>query len=208
MTARALPAQAPIDDAAWYFHRLWHGLEGWACICVGHNGYYNPAGAYKWGQGGFTQHFYRWPKQRRDLYRFAVDNGQRHDVYAAVALRTQRNREASNAAPSRYLWADIDQEWTDRHQTIWSALRTPGSFAVTSGSGTHRHLYLRLAEPVARDELERLNERLAHKLGGDAKHDAAAVLRVPGTSNRKPVARGQHAASVHVVDLAPREVAQ
>jgi hypothetical protein len=57
---------------------------------------------------------------------------------------------------------------------------------VASGSPRSFHVYLPLAEvPEDVEELELLNRRLARFLGGDVKHDASAVLRLPGTWNRK-----------------------
>jgi hypothetical protein len=57
---------------------------------------------------------------------------------------------------------------------------------VASGSPRSWHVYLLLAEaPEDVGDLEHLNRRLARYLEADAKHDASAVLRLPGTFNRK-----------------------
>jgi hypothetical protein len=57
---------------------------------------------------------------------------------------------------------------------------------VASGSTRSFHVYLRLAEvPEDVEELELVNRRLARYLSTDVKHDASAVLRLPGTVNRK-----------------------
>ena len=51
--------------------------------------------------------------------------------------------------------------------------------------GRGRHVYLHLQETLEPAEIERWNQRLALALGADAKWDAAAVLRLPGTFNHK-----------------------
>jgi CHC2 zinc finger len=51
---------------------------------------------------------------------------------------------------------------------------------------TNCHAYWPLTEPLAADEIERANRRLAHALGADvASADAARILRVPGTFSHK-----------------------
>jgi hypothetical protein len=57
---------------------------------------------------------------------------------------------------------------------------------VASGTGSNCHAYWPLTKPLARDELERANRRLAHALGADpASADAARILRVPATYSHK-----------------------
>ena len=71
---------------------------------------------------------------------------------------------------------------------------------IASGSGSNCHAYWPLTEPLARDELERANRRLAHALGADpASADAARILRVPGTLSHKhdPPTRGRRAPARH-----------
>ena len=62
------------------------------------------------------------------------------------------------------------------------------------GHAANCHAYWPLTEPLARDEVERANRRLAHALGADpASADAARILRVPGTLSHKhePPTRGR-----------------
>jgi hypothetical protein len=106
----------------------------------------------------------------------------RADVYVAVALRSERRRRKTTAIPGPWAWADLDvasDEALDR-------LALLGAMVVASGSPRSFHIYLPLAEvPEDVEELEVLNRRLARFLSADVKHDAAAVLRLPGTFNRK-----------------------
>ena len=60
------------------------------------------------------------------------------------------------------------------------------AIVIGSGTGGNCHAYWLLTAPLARDELERANRRLAHALGADpASADAARILRVPGTFSHK-----------------------
>ena len=57
---------------------------------------------------------------------------------------------------------------------------------IASGTGRNRHAFWPLTEPLAADEVERGNRRLAHALGADpASADAARILRVPATYSHK-----------------------
>ena len=65
------------------------------------------------------------------------------------------------------------------------------SIVIASGTGGNCHAYWPLSEPLARDELERANRRLAQALGADpASADAARILRVPGTVRTSTAADG------------------
>jgi hypothetical protein len=60
------------------------------------------------------------------------------------------------------------------------------SIVIASGTATNCHAYWPLIEPLARDEVERANRRLAHALGADPNSaDAARILRVPHTWSHK-----------------------
>jgi hypothetical protein len=81
------------------------------------------------------------------------------------------------------LWADCDGE----HAIAALAEFEPvPAIVIASGTGSNCHAYWPLTAPVARDELERANRRLAHALGADhASADSARILRVPGTLSHK-----------------------
>jgi hypothetical protein len=81
------------------------------------------------------------------------------------------------------LWADCDGE---QAVAALERFEPAPSIVVASGTGGNCHAYWPLSEPLARDELERANRRLAHALGADpASADAARILRVPATRSHK-----------------------
>lgn len=158
-----------IDQAARFVDALWSEGLGWACLAT-------------LDAGRWAESYWRWPAERDDLLAHAAKAASGADVYVTPALRSQRRRTKATAIPGPWLWADLDvapEETVDR-------LALLGAMTVASGSPRSWHVYVPLAEvPAAVEELEHLNRRLARFLGGDAKHDAAAVLRLPGTYNRK-----------------------
>src|SRR5215213_4346014 len=113
----------------------------------------------------------------------AVALGRRTDVYVGCAPRTRRHGGRDAVKRAFVLWADCDGE-----QAVAALAEFEPAPAIVIGSGTasNCHAYWPLAEPLARDELERANRRLAHALGADpASADAARILRVPETLSHK-----------------------
>lgn len=123
------------------------------------------------------------PTHLRGLATRAVMLGRRTDVYVGCAPRTRRHGGRDAVTHAHALWADCDGD------TAVDALRAfepAASVVIASGSGSNRHAYWLLTEPLDRDEVERGNRRLAHALGADpASADAARILRVPSTSSFK-----------------------
>jgi hypothetical protein len=119
----------------------------------------------------------------RALATRAIALGRRTDVYVSCAPRTRRHGGRDAVKRAFVLWADCDGE----HAV--EALRDfepAPSIAIASGTGRNCHAYWLLTHPLARDEVERANRRLAHALGADAASaDAARILRVPGTCSHK-----------------------
>jgi hypothetical protein len=190
---------APIDQAAEYCWRLWSDLEGFACLCQGVDPYVDPAGKYK--HRDFRPEFFRWPKERVRLYKRAIaladSKSPPVDVYVAPALRDRPRRTAETALPARFLWADVDGDWTAGRQASFTCIAGPGSFIVSSGRG--HHAYIKVERPVEPDQLVQMNQHLGRILHADAKHDAAAVLRLLGSWNWKPtVFKGWHPAYVWI----------
>jgi hypothetical protein len=148
---------------------LWGEGLGWACLAT-------------LDAGRWAESYWRWPAERDDLLDAAMKAAATADVYVAPALRSQRRRTKATAIPGPWLWADLDvapEETVDR-------LALLGAMTVASGSPRSFHTYVPLAElPADVEELEHLNRRLGRFLGADVKHDASAVLRLPGTHNRK-----------------------
>ena len=123
------------------------------------------------------------PDRVRGLATRAIALGRRTDVYVGCAPRTRRHGGRDAVDRAFVLWADCDGE--DAVAALAEFEPAP-AIVIASGSGSNRHAYWPLAEPLARDEVERANRRLAHALGADpASADAARILRVPGTLSWK-----------------------
>ena len=77
----------------------------------------------------------------------------------------------------------------------------PPSIVDDSGGGIHA--FWALEEPMGLEEAPRyvaIMARLQHALGGDPVADAPRVMRVPGTTNRKPE---RHGARAHILECHP-----
>jgi hypothetical protein len=110
-------------------------------------------------------------------------------LYFAVATRNDgAKKEHIEEIPA--LWVDIDFKDVpeDRARRQLEEFLFLPSAVVSTGGGLH--VYWLLKEPATREEIEPFEKtlkRLAHTLGGDLRAaEAARVLRVPGTFNRKP----------------------
>lgn len=128
------------------------------------------------------QRFYRIDR-RRQLAETVLALAARADVYIGCAPR--RERFGGKRAIERVwtLWADCD----DAESAVRLAGFTPApALVIRSGSGSNRHAYWPLREPLTPLEAEQANRRLAHALAADlAATDAARILRPPGTANHK-----------------------
>jgi hypothetical protein len=123
------------------------------------------------------------PARLRGLATRAIFLGRRTDVYVGCAPRTRRHGGRDAVKHAFVLWADCDGE--DAVAALERFEPAP-SIVVASGTGGNCHAYWPLRAPLARDELERANRRLAHALGADlASADAARILRMPGTRSHK-----------------------
>lgn len=131
---------------------------------------------------GMGQVFDR-PSHVRGLATRALMLGRRTDVYVGCAPRTRRHGGRDAVSVAHALWADCDGD--DAVAALGTFEPAP-SIVISSGSGDNCHAYWPLCEPLAADEVEQGNRRLAHALGADpASADAARILRVPGTQNFK-----------------------
>jgi hypothetical protein len=123
------------------------------------------------------------PDRLRGLATRAIALGRRTDVYVGCAPRTRRHGGRDAVDRAFVLWADCDGE--DAVAALREFEPAP-AIVIASGSGSNCHAYWPLIEPLARDELECANRRLAHALGADpASADAARILRIPGTLSHK-----------------------
>jgi hypothetical protein len=123
------------------------------------------------------------PTRMHRLGRRAIALGRRTDVYVGCAPRTRRHGGRDAVERAFVLWADCDGE---NAVAALAEFEPQPSIVIGSGTASNCHGYWRLTEPLARDEVERANRRLAHALGADpASADAARILRVPGTLSHK-----------------------
>jgi hypothetical protein len=180
------PATARAAAAALWMARLWGHRDGQACLCVGLDGHLTPGGRYEFGR--FTQSFHRWPAGRHRLLAQAMAAAPQADVYVGVLLRSGPSRRAGTAQPGRVAWADVDGPWTAQRARALNALQGWPTWQVHSGTG--RHLYLPLEELEPPERLEGWNRRLAALLAADSGWSETKLLRLPGTYNHKPHARG------------------
>ena len=123
------------------------------------------------------------PARLRRLATRAIALARRTDVYVGCAPRTRRHGGRDSVRRAFVLWADCDGD--DAIAALGDFEPAP-SIVIASGTGSNRHAYWPLSQPLARDEVERANRRLAHALGADpASADCARILRVPGTLSWK-----------------------
>lgn len=112
-------------------------------------------------------------------------DSQGHDVYFGVAPKKTRDSSGAGAAGYVALVSDHDSQ-ADGQRAI-DLLKAhglkPGAL-VCSGRGLHTYLLLDRLYSV--DEARPIARRWRSWIGGDRVADAARVLRLPGTHNRKP----------------------
>jgi len=112
----------------------------------------------------------------------ALKRRRKGDVYVGVLPRTCESGGRDAISQAGVVWADCD---SPEAVAALAAFPLPPSMVVRSGSGENAHAYWLLSEPVDLDLAEEVNKRIARALGGDKVHDAARILRVPGTLNHK-----------------------
>src|SRR5215207_1428525 len=123
------------------------------------------------------------PARLRGLATRAIALGRRTDVYVGCAPRTRRHGGRDAVERAFVLWADCDGE---QAVAALAEFEPAPSIVIASGTGNNCHAYWPLVEPLARDEIEHANRRLAHALGADpAAADCARILRVPSTLSHK-----------------------
>ncbi len=109
-------------------------------------------------------------------------------IFFGVLRRRARGvGTAADCLSGAVVWVDIDfKDFNGGEAEARSrlcAFPPAPSFLVRSGHGLHGYWILReSAEP---GELSSLSKNLGRALGGDHTHDAARILRLPGTFNRK-----------------------
>lgn len=102
------------------------------------------------------------------------------DVFVGVVPRARRGGGRRDLVErASVLWVDCD---APAAVAALRAFRPAPSIAVASGGRGRRHAYWLLAEPVAIDEVEHANRRLARELGADLTcSEPARILRPAGS---------------------------
>lgn len=140
----------------------------------------------RWSDRAFS-----WPREAAEAVEYATEADA--DVFLTPCRSTNPLRDGARRKPMAtwWLWTDVDHP-TEQSDAYAAELVAGGARRVDSGSEPGRfHLYFPLSEPVPATEAEVLNRRLAVRLGGDpAVGRHTGYLRVAGSVNRKPVARG------------------
>lgn len=106
------------------------------------------------------------------------------DVYVGVALRDSDRHGGKRAiSRSRLLYIECDDPGVRERL---AAFPHPPTMEIASGTPGHLQLYWALHDAALSPQVERANERLARRLGGDpACFDIARILRPPKTLNHK-----------------------
>lgn len=104
-------------------------------------------------------------------------------MFVGVCPRVRQAGTADAVERAWCLWCDLD---TDDAARRLDAFQPAPSIVIRSGTGSHRHAYWALRDPVASTHVARANRRLALALGGDrASCDPARIMRPAGTFNYK-----------------------
>lgn len=109
-------------------------------------------------------------------------------IYFGV-LRRRANGAGKSAdcIAGAAVWADLDFKDFDgdEGQARKSLEAFPVAPSVVIRSGRGLHVYWILREPAEPEELSLLSKTVALAVGGDHTHDAARILRLPGSYHRK-----------------------
>jgi replicative DNA helicase len=112
------------------------------------------------------------------------------NLYFGVATRNGGGTK-EHVANFPALWCDVDFKQTPRKILADRLKGFPFKPSISVNSGGGVHLYWLLKEPAQKTDIakiEDINRRIAASLGGDANAcDAARIMRIPGTLNRKYV---------------------
>lgn len=132
--------------------------------------------------GAFSQHFFKWPEQRKDLVTHILTSTQDSEVYTAPAIFSRPSISKDSFATTRVLWTEFDGVLP----TDFKGIPMP-TLRVQSSDVNHQHCYWLLDEPLTDAlEVEAYNRTLAYQLNADASAwDVVQVLRPPSTTNHK-----------------------
>lgn len=110
--------------------------------------------------------------------------GRGEEVFATPMPRDRAEPGKRAVSAGSVVWVDLDGA---DGNTLREIARLKPHLWVASGAG--QHLYWRLTDDLPPVEVEELNRRLCHRLGGDpACCEYGRIMRLPGTFNQR---RGQ-----------------
>jgi len=113
--------------------------------------------------------------------RTALARGRGEEVFATPLPRERKEPGKAAVVRGSVVWVDLDETNGDGVRELE---RLKPHLWVASGAG--QHLYWRLAHELAPAEIEELNRRLCHRLGGDmACCEYGRIMRLPGTFNQR-----------------------
>lgn len=122
---------------------------------------------------------FNYPKADKKAAAWALSKGEEgREVFFCAHLLTASQRIKANAGEVITLWGDLDGAAVPNGSLMPTAV-------VESSPGRY-HCYWRLSDAIPPETAERLNQRLALKIGADTSgFDLSQLLRVPGTKNHK-----------------------
>jgi len=144
-----------------------------------------------WRPGGpVLRQWYRTQSGFEDLIRDSrVRDNTGHEVYVGVLPRLVDGKgDAEHVSPyTDLLWADVDANDHEgsKRKALDAVLDFPVSPQVIVDSGRGIHAYWRLDRSYLFDDVQPIMRGIAQRIGGDAVHDRARILRLPGLSNHK-----------------------
>lgn len=174
-----------------FFHALFHKLDAQERIELR---YKQPSVGHPMQQKFF--------QGSEEAMSFALRLRQPHDMYVGAAPREGEVGTKDGVKRLFAVWGDLDVKGEHTEESRLEQLRNlscPASMLVWSGGGYHPYWMLR--EPIQGEEdlarAEKIMERIAEGLDGDAVYDRSRILRIPGTLNHKledprPVKLVQH----------------
>jgi hypothetical protein len=135
-------------------------------------------------------YWYSSPEALLDQLEFLLEQAKIYNaaIFFGVLRRKERGKgKAEGVLPGWIVWVDLDaKDFPDGMEGLRRKLAEfpiPPSIIVASAHGLHAYWLLREEHDSA--ELSAVSKLLAAALGGDHAFDAARLLRLPGSFNRK-----------------------
>jgi len=168
----------PVPTAREYFAALWEGVEAPAFIELRTIS----------GPGRPRQQFFAYPDNLDPFLQAAQDASGKANVYYGICPRAREGGKAEDVLCATALWADLDDKFQPRDESIAAIKAFPlrPSVGILTGGGIHCIWFLR--EPIYGNDLAQipvLNNLIEGVIGGDNVGDLPRILRSPSTLNLK-----------------------